>query len=312
MGAACAVGVGCAIAVDYFDNRIRTPFEAEQAVGYTAVGWILEQSDAQTAGFAVDQMRRLALAVDRERRTRNTQRFVLTSVKPGGGATQMTLDLAHALTGIGVRTIAVELNAFKPDHRYDGVTGKRLGVVDLLIGKTSVNEAIAPGDALLPDRISIGDVTEGRHLSLGSHFLGLLRELSERYDVLLLDTPPILLSADAELFTGIADAAFLVIETKMFAVAGEVRRAAKLLERLAPPVVGFIVNRVRIFGAGGYFADLLKEYETGEKQDPSGLLTRWLWTDKRKHAAAVRPTQWKPVRDGADGVGDDQRDEQSL
>ncbi len=311
LGVAGVVSAGAAVAIDYFDDRIRTPFEAEQAVGYSAVGWILEQHDAQTRGFAIDQLRRLALALDRERRAHNTRRFALTSVKPGGGASQMTLELARALGNIGVRTIAVELNAFKPDARYKGGVGKTLGVVGVLAGEGSVADAIVPSDASLPDRLPIGDITEGRHLSTGSHFLSLLQTLSERYDLLLFDTPPILLSADAELFTGIADATFLVIGAESVSV-GEVRRAAKLLERLAPSVVGFIVNRVRIFGAGGYFADLLKEYETGERQEPSGLLARWLWTDKRKNAPAVRATQWKPVRDGTDGARDARRDEQYL
>jgi Mrp family chromosome partitioning ATPase len=299
------------VAVDQFDDRIRTPFEAEQAVGFTSVGWILEQTDAHTAGFAVDQMRRLALSLERERRARGTRRFTLTSVKPDGGASQMTLDLARALVDIGVRAIAVELNAFKPDARYKRSPDTGVGIVDVLAGTCTVVEAIVPGDARLPDRLPIGEIGEGRHLSIGSSFFDLLHELGECYDVLLLDTPPILLSADAELFSGLADAALLVIGAESVSV-GEVRRATKLLERLAPPVVGFLVNRVRVFSAGGYFSDLLKEYETGERQDSAGFLAHWLWGDANKAPTVVRTTQWQSVRHGTDGARDARRDEQYL
>lgn len=309
--AACLAGLGCAVAADHFDDQIRTPLDAEQAVGFTAVGWILERSDPQTDGFAVDQVRRLALALDRERRSRNTRRFALTSVKPGGGTSQIVLDLARTLSDVGVRSIAVELNAFKSDSRYQGVSESSLGIAEVLAGKASLAEVIIPGNALFPDRIPIGGSRGSRHLSTGKDFLAILDELQKHYDILLLDTPPILLSADAELLTGIADAAFLVIGAEAVSI-GEVRRAARLLERLAPPVVGFIVNRVQVFGAGGYFADLLKEYETGEKLEQTGLLARWLRPTQRKHAAPVRASQWEPVRDGTHGAGDNRRDEQYL
>jgi len=46
---------------------------------------------------------------------------------------------------------------------------------------------------------------------------------------------------------------------------GELRRAAQLLERLNPPVVGSILNRVKIYQGGGYFSKLVKEYEKREK-----------------------------------------------
>jgi Mrp family chromosome partitioning ATPase/uncharacterized protein involved in exopolysaccharide biosynthesis len=311
VAAACLAGVGCAVAADYWDNQIRTTLDAEQAVGFPAVGWILERSDSQTEGFAVDQVRRLALALDRERRLRGIRRFALTSVKSGGGTSQIVLDLGRTLSDVGVSTIALELNAFKPDLRYQGVAEQSVGIVDVLAGKCSLAEVIVPGNALFPDRIPSGDTRGNRHISTGKDFLALLEELQQHYDILLLDTPPILLSADAELFTGVADAAFLVVGAEAVST-GEVRRATRLLERLAPPVVGFIVNRVQVFGAGGYFADLLKEYETGEKLEPTGLLTRWLRPTQRKHAAPVRAAQWEPVRNGTHGASDDRRDEQHL
>jgi len=57
---------------------------------------------------------------------------------------------------------------------------------------------------------------------------------------------------------------------------GELKRAAHLLERLDPPVVGAILNRVKVFRGGGYFTELLKEYETRAKLRP-GLIQRLLW-----------------------------------
>ena len=90
--------------------------------------------------------------------------------------------------------------------------------------------------------------------------------------MILIDTPPLLLSANAELLGEVAGGVLLVIEAGIV-VPGELKRAASLLQRLDPPVVGSVLNRVKVFKGGGYFADLLKEYETGAKLRP-GLIQR--------------------------------------
>ncbi len=46
---------------------------------------------------------------------------------------------------------------------------------------------------------------------------------------------------------------------------------------LAPPVVGTIVNRVKVYDDGGYLNDMLQTYETGELP-PVPLIARLLWS----------------------------------
>jgi Mrp family chromosome partitioning ATPase len=101
-----------------------------------------------------------------------------------------------------------------------------------------------------------------------------LQELQGMYDLVLLDVPPILLSADAELLISCAAAALLIISAERGS-AGEIRRAASLLERLAPPVVGAVLNRVRVYDRGGYYAQMLMEYETRERAPDAGFLERF-------------------------------------
>jgi succinoglycan biosynthesis transport protein ExoP len=84
-----------------------------------------------------------------------------------------------------------------------------------------------------------------------------------------------LFSADAELLIGTAGAALLVISAERV-TKGEVRRAARVLERLAPPVVGVVLNRVRVYDRGEYYAEMLREYETLERAAAGGFLARLL------------------------------------
>ncbi len=262
--------------VDLLDKRLQTPGEVHKILGFPALAWILNRRDQPTRQLAFDHLRRLALTLIRDYRHNKTRHFVLTSVKSGGGSTTLTLEIAQILISLGVRTLAVELNAFKPDARYQN--DSPLGLVTLLDPRTanslSLDTVIVPATDLLPPRLPLGTCAE-RHLSTHGRLTDLLSTLDKRYDLILLDAPPLLLSADAELLGEIAGGVLLIIEAGHI-TPGELKRAAHLLERLNPPVVGTILNRVKVYKGGGYFAELLKEHTTGNKPR-KGWLSRLFW-----------------------------------
>lgn len=276
--AALGMGVSVPVMIDLLDRRLQTTGEVHKVLGFAPMAWILERKDRATEQLALDHLRRLALALKREYQNHQTSYFVLTSIKAGGGATTLTLELAHSLSDLGVRTLAMELNAFKPDSRFSTEWSSH-GVSTLLNPNTPRSLApetlVLPATEELPARLPVGE-TPSRHLTTHGKLQFLLEQLHTRYDMIIIDTPPILLSADAELLGEIAGGVLMVIEAGHI-TPGELKRAASLLERLNPPVVGAILNRVKVYEGGGYFAELLKEYSTGTKLK-SGWLKRWLWS----------------------------------
>jgi len=274
---AFGLGVTTPVLIDMLDKRIHTAGEVQKNLGFAPMAWILERSDEQTEKLATDHLRRMALALERDWHTHETSCFVLTSVKPGGGTTSLTLELAYILNDLGVHTLAVELNAFKPDIRYHDVASTE-GLTTLLdqddFQPIPPEMLIVPAVANLPDRLPVGD-TSNHYLITHGKLRPLVKQLNSQYDLILLDAPPLLLSADAELLGKIAGGVLLVIEAKA-TMPGELKRAAQLLERLDPPVLGAILNRVKVFKGGGYFTGLLKEYETKTKLRPN-FIKRLLW-----------------------------------
>ena len=273
--AALGLGLVAPVAVDMLDPRIHTANDVDRTVGFSPVGWMLERWDEPTETFAQDQLMRLVARIDRERRARGAGVFMLTSVKPGGGTSTLALDLARELAGIGIPALALEANAFKPDKRYSGGPAGK-GLIDMLNGNPSLQEAIVQGGEGMPDRMPVGATGGRRHLASLQKLGSLLEKLHANYPIVLVDAPPLLLSADTELLAGIVDATLLVVEADGVNK-GEVKRAARSLERLDPPAAGVILNRVRIYEGGGYFANLLREYQTGEKPPVSKWASPWLW-----------------------------------
>ncbi|MEK7991878.1 MAG: hypothetical protein VSS52_012785 [Thiotrichaceae bacterium] len=275
-GLAFALSIGVPILLDALDRRIRSPSDIHRILGFPPLAWVLEQKDKQTQQLSLDNLRRLALVLERDKKGHKTLCFSLTSVKPGGGTSTLTLELARMLTQLGIKTLAVELNAFKPDNRFVGTQTQ--GLTNILTSEhlvlSQLQNLIVPATSTLPDRLPVGN-QHSDHLVTYGRLPEVLEHLNGYYDLILIDSPPILLSADAELLGEVSGGVLLVIEANKVNP-GELKRAAHLLERLDPPVVAAVLNRVKAFKGGGYFAELLKEHATRAKVKPS-LLKRWLW-----------------------------------
>lgn len=275
VAAAFAFAIAVPIAVDLIDHRIHAPNDLERLLGFAPIGWQLDRSDGRVESFARDLSRRLAIAIDRDRRRHGTKQLVFTAVAPGDGTTTLVLDTAVELASLGIRTLAVEGNAFKADPRFQG-SGKSRGLVAALEGDP-IKDLIVRHEAGLPDRLPVGNVNEEvRHLRSVERLPALLDSLSDDYDFIVIDAPPVQLSADTEILCQTTDGTMLVVAAEGV-WPGQITRAARLIERLAPPVVGSIVNRVKVYDNGGYITDMLRTHETGELP-PVPLITRLLWS----------------------------------
>lgn len=272
------VGFSVPIMLDFLDFRVYTTAEVSKILGFPPMAWVVERSKAEYEPLIFDQLRRLAMSLERERQQQHNRYFALTSVKSDGGTTSLTLDLARKLSELGIRTLAIELNAFNPDPRYQHPLHHREGLAQILNyhdwQPSELDALIVPETPEMPARLPIGECAQ-RHLLTHGRLSAILNYLNSRFDMLLFDTPPILLSADTELLGKLETGILLVIESGQLYPA-DLKRAAKLLERLNPPVVAAVLNRVKVNENNAYIKTLLQEYMTAEKPKRHWFF-RWLW-----------------------------------
>jgi Mrp family chromosome partitioning ATPase/capsular polysaccharide biosynthesis protein len=280
--AAMALGLIVPIGLDVLDRRIKTATQVHRLLGFAPVAALLDKQDAGNRLVWLDQMRRLVLAMGQEERQHGARRIALTAVKAGSGVTELLLDLAQEFARDGLRVIVVEANALKPDNRYLSES-LAPGLIDLLNGEVALDQVIVPAQGALPDRIPVGLALQ-RHLPFYDRFPQTLDPLLESYDVILLDAPPVLLSADTEFLARYADVMLLLVSAQ-HTLPGELERAARLLEKADPRVFGVIVNRLKVYKGGGYYADTVKKYQESETA-ANGLLQAHL--DRGR--AAIEPS----------------------
>jgi uncharacterized protein involved in exopolysaccharide biosynthesis/Mrp family chromosome partitioning ATPase len=283
--AALFAGLAAPIGRDLLDRRLHTVNEAERVLGVPALGWMVEQADTPTRMFGEDLLRRLAGGLIREHGTQGTRVFAFSSAKPGAGSSELVLALGRTLDGLGHRTLVVEANAFKPNAALRPVDGVPLsGLAQCLQQECEPFDGIAPATADLPDRLWVGDTGDRRHLERVDRMGELAEAWAERYRIVLVDIPPLLLSADAEILARSLQHLLLVVEAGA-QTAGELRRVGRLLEKLEPAAVGLLVNRVRPFKGGGYLQEQLLEYLTGRKTADYFTMPSWALLVRARLAA---------------------------
>ena len=201
--------------------------------------------------------------------------FEFTSAKAGGGSTELSFLLCNELAYIGVKALLVEANIFKPDARYGGVDHP--GLIDILRDSVPIKDCIIPGDRnlRLPDRIRAGNILGESLLPTKADWAENYKEISGLYDIVIYDTPPVLLSADAEMMARFCDATLLVIEAEGVTFF-EMLRALNGVKPISDNI-GIVMNRAVVYPESGYYKNLLEEYGGGAKQKNNGFISRLLF-----------------------------------
>ena len=261
------------IGVDLLDPRIHRPGDVQLALGFPVLGWLMEKNEAG-ASFEREQILRLASRLSQESQVNQSRIFAFTSVRARNGTTTVVNETASALVRSGVSCLVIEANAYRADPRYRSPNSRGLTVV--LRGLSELASEIVPGSNEEGDRLPVGDVDTFDTLPDLQNLVAVLTQAKDVYSMILVDLPPILASVDAELIARFSDVVCLVIEAKSV-TKREVRRAARVLERIRPPAVAAVLNRVRIEGGNGFAQAARDEFYKGST-DPAPLwASPWLW-----------------------------------
>lgn len=284
---ATALAVAGPVILDLLDRRIYTVNEAEKMLGMASAGWQLETRDLPTRLFAGEQTRRFAATLMRNRTRSAQQVFAFTSIKSGGGTTTVVLDSARELQQLGMRVLVLDANSFAAGAAFKGL---QPGLSSYLAGTASLEQI---RQTIVHQGETLHAVAYAGEPETGIQRLDLLNWAiagwCSEYDFILIDLPPVLVSADAELLIETLGQVILVLEAQAI-TKGEVMRAKRLLEKMDPQAVGLFVNRVPMFTGSGYFQELITETLTRNKFSAFMSLTkvklqievqRALWVQKR-------------------------------
>jgi capsular exopolysaccharide synthesis family protein len=252
-----AVGVGLAVLRAVLDTRIRGQRDIAEITTAPIIGGIfldpeavkrplMLQSDPNSPRAEAFRTLRTNLQfLDVETRARS---FVVTSSVPAEGKSTTAVNLAIAVSDADLRVLLIDADLRHSKlAEYLGVEGA-IGLSDVLINQVSLHDAVQTwgrnGMAVLP----AGAVPPNPSELLGSRAMSdLMRALEQDFDVIIIDTPPLLPVADAALLSKTVGGALVV------AAAGRTHRAElaaalSVLDDVRANIYGVIVTMLPVKG----------------------------------------------------------------
>jgi capsular exopolysaccharide synthesis family protein len=271
LAAGLALGLGAAFLRDSLDDRLSSKEATKHAGGAPVLAmtpvvtsWRRQRnplvvSVAEPTSPAAESYRSLRTSIQFVRQERQLRSVVVTSPGVSEGKTSTLANLGVVFAQAGERVVLVSCDLRRPRiGEFFGVDEQQ-GLTSVLAGERTVEEALLPVPGF--DRLSLlpaGPVPPNpAELLNGARARDVFARLRDHFDLVLIDSPPVLPVTDATILSQHADA------TLMLAAAGQTRRsdlhrAAEKLDQVGATILGIVLNKVtrqtgRYYGYGyGY------------------------------------------------------------
>lgn len=256
--ASLVVGIGLALAREFADTSVRTVEDLQELDPAAVLGSIPYDRSARRAPAIVGE-RRGSPQAEAMRKLRTNVQFAavetplqvlaVTSSGSGEGKSSTVLNLGIVAAESDRRVLIIDADMRKPQiAAYAGVPGV-IGLTDLLAGSALFVDVVQRwGDRGL-DILPCGTIPPNPSELLGGAAMAtLMAGLRARYDLILLDTPPLGPVTDAAVVAAHADGVGLVVRCRKTSRA-RVRNALRALRAVDARVAGMILTMTPARGA---------------------------------------------------------------
>lgn len=269
-------GIAFAIVRSKMARGINNPQEIEDRLGlnvYSVVPLAIEQEriGQRIAGgvggvqvlainepesLAVESLRNLRISLQLALMETDNNRVLITGATPGVGKSFVSGNFAAIMAEAGRRVLLVDADLRKGHiHTAFGLPRKG-GLADILAGDMTSEQAIHSQVTPNLDVLTTGNYPfNPASMMLSSTLREFLEAMSARYDLVVIDSPPVLVAADAAAVAAHAGAILLVARDNLTQI-GELSESVKRLAHAGQRVSGVVFNGMdlsrRHYGSYGY------------------------------------------------------------
>lgn len=269
MNVLLAAAIGLALAVagaflsEYIDDTIKTPEDATRLTNLPTLGVISRIEGHNYPEKLVTVRQPLSPIAESYRILRTNIQYasidkplrtlMLTSPSPGEGKSMTLANLAVVLAQSGLRVIAVDTDLRRPVlHRIFDLPNNDGLCEELLMPTVNINGVVQRTEVAGLSVVTSGSLPPNPAELLGSErFQKIVERLKELSDVVLFDSPPSLVVADAAILSNRVDAV-LVVNDANHTRRGMSRQGVEELRRIRANVIGVVLNQMKA-PRGGYY-----------------------------------------------------------
>jgi capsular exopolysaccharide synthesis family protein len=249
---AMAASVGMTLMLDRADRTVRTKRSLERMAGVPVLTHLptLRPSklaicrEVMTPGALQEAIRQLFANCVLMYGSDRPRSILISSALPRDGKTFVTLSLAQFAARSGRRVLAIEGDLRRPDFERALSLKAKSGLSDYLCGHAEFQELLRPGGVAGLDIITAGTPTvDSTELISNGRIVDLLALAVDRYDLVLIDSPPTEVVADAYLLAAQVDGVLFCARWGISDMRAVTQAVQHLMARGAR-VLGLAIDRV--------------------------------------------------------------------
>lgn len=179
--------------------------------------------------------------------------LLVTSEKPFSGKSTISANIAVTYAQAGYKTLIIDGDMRKPTQHYIFDLPNNSGLSNLIINKATYSDSIKETNV---DNLAI--LTAGptppnpSELIASSKFETIFNELSDHYDFIVIDTPPVNTVTDAQVYAQTVKNCVLVIDAEKNNKI-EVKKAKDLLNKADGKLLGAVLNKMPVDKNSSYY-----------------------------------------------------------
>src|SRR5258708_5176774 len=255
-GVGLLLGAAIMLLLIFLDSRLRSEEQVKAKLGMAYLGSLSNEKDVEASptkisGTAAREAAdicanlRLTGVLPGQWPTPHGRLLLITSPQPAEGKTTLAAALAMTFARSGGMAVVIDGNLRQPStHLTFGVNpASSIGFRGVLKSNgQSVDDAVLrsniPGVWLLPAGAPMDDSA----FLVGQKMPGVLTQLRQKIDLIIIDGAPLLTGADASLLATIADGVALIVDVRHEKLA-RLLRVKELLKSLTHTPTGVVMNR---------------------------------------------------------------------
>jgi polysaccharide biosynthesis transport protein len=278
----CVLATGVVFLREQLDDAVRSPDDVERKLGWTPLGVIPALPEGQRMLEMLESPRsqiseayhslRTALLYSTANGLPKT--LLITSSQASEGKSTTSFAVATDLAKVGKRVLLIDVDLRRPSlHGVVGVPNET-GLSSVLTHQAGIEGVIAKSAYENLSFVPSGPIpVNPTELLTGNLMREILHRMSEQFDIVVLDGPPVLGLADSPLLAGMAAGTLFVVESNRGS-RGATKGALKRLESAKAKILGIVLTKfdAKKSGASSYYGYDYYYYGSVTDDQPNGKI----------------------------------------
>lgn len=264
------LGTGFAYFMEYLDTSIKTVDDIEEFLGLPILGVIPQKIkilfDEKRNSLNYESYRIVRTNLDLILQKNSYKTITVTSAGAGEGKSTTIVNMGIVLARAGKKVIILDADIRKPKIASFFGVAETEGMVDILKGNMPLDKAIRDTAEEKLKFIPCGKSSSGFVGLLSSNKIKeFISSLKNKFDIILMDAPPLIGVSDSSMLANESDAVILVIQHRKYPK-DMTRRAVKTLRNMGANVIGAVLNNINFVRDDDYYKHYAYYYHDNENE----------------------------------------------